>query len=186
MGYMDLQCSTTINLANKVNHCPCQSNQLYLGCNYEIYLFFALPPTVFFSPIKEAKLILFKIPAHFGRSPVALKSNIYSIYPLLDFCSVYSSSYTPPRIDTELAVDYEDIADMSYTEIDITSIIAAWSKEKPENRGLLLTGAPKEPYLIYASEQHEFFGMRPMLRLKYEDFSHPLSTAACDVKILEN
>ncbi|MDR1628652.1 MAG: hypothetical protein LBS36_00335 [Oscillospiraceae bacterium] len=181
---MDLHCATAINLTDGFNGGPCPGDQLYLGCHYGIYLFFELPSSAFFGHIKEATLILFKIPGHLAHCHFIPQNSIYSIYPLLDFYNVYNRWYAPPRIDAALSVDYDDQACMSYSEIDITMIVQSWMKAAPENKGLLLTGAPNGPFLVYASDRHECVGMRPTLRLKYEEFPLPLSTASCVVRIL--
>ncbi|QIB68770.1 hypothetical protein Ami103574_05280 [Aminipila butyrica] len=107
----------------------------------------------------------------------------YALFPLLDYFSVYSSWYMLPRFDDSLRVDYEDQPHMSYTEIDITTIAAAWSEGKLENRGLVLTGAPNGQELTYASDQYETAGMRPRIRLTYEGISKPLSMAPCTVEV---
>ena len=160
-----------------------KNDPLRIGCNFTTYLFFELPPAVFLNPVKRARLILFKMPMNVIEIPSAFWSNQYSVYPLLDFFSVYSGWYIPPRFDDSLRVDYEDQACISYTEIDITAIVAAWSQERMENKGLFLTGAPNGRQLMYASDQYETAGMRPRLRLTYEEISRPLSAAPCTVEI---
>lgn len=186
MAYMDLHCSTSFNLKDRADICSCSRDILYLGCGYGIYLTFELPPLVFLNTIKDAKLRLFKIPSKLTGFSFRPKSSIYSICPTLEYYNFYNNWYEQPEIDSELIVDYVDQACMGYTEIDITVIVRAWIESNPENKGLLLTGARNGPFLAYASEVHEIVGMRPTLRLTYENFNRPLSVAPCIVKVNEH
>ncbi len=160
-----------------------QSDKLRLGDRFQTYLFFELPPPVFFSPLKTARLILFKIPLYAAKSPLMPQGDRYSVCPLLDFFSVYSDWYAPVRIDDSLCMDYEDQVWSSSTQIDITEIAAAWIGERLENKGLLLTGYPNARPVAYASDRYETAGMRPMLRLTYAGTTRPLSAAPCTVGI---
>jgi len=181
MGYIDLTCWESVSLRNGNTCCANNNEKLHIGCNFETYLFFELPAAAFFDHLITARLILFKIPMNFNKT--SLRSNQYSVYPLLDFFNIYSNCYTPPKTDDNLRVDYEDQACTGYTDIDITAVVNAWIDGKPENKGLLLNGAPNAHHLVYASNQFETAGMRPMLRLTYEYISKPLSVAPCTVKI---
>jgi hypothetical protein len=183
MSYIDVPCQESVSLI-KGSKCPLYiQDKLYLGYNFETYLFFGLPPAAFFGRVKQARLILFKIPPGVIEASSIPKSNRYVLWPLLDFFSLYSNWYRPPETDGSLRLDYEDRADMSYTEIDITEIAKAWIRQNPENKGLLLAGVPNARSLTYASDQYKTPGMRPMLRLTYEGVSQPTSVAPCTVEI---
>lgn len=183
MGFMDLTCTGSVSLINGIQCFTYNNDKLRIGQNFITYLSFELPPAVFFTPLKEAKLILFKLPMKVLESAAIPWRDQYAVFPLLDYFSVYSSWYMLPRFDDSLRVDYEDQPHMSYTEIDITTIAAAWSEEKLENRGLVLTGVPNGRELTYASDQYETVGMRPRIRLTYEGISKPLSMAPCIVEV---
>jgi hypothetical protein len=183
MGYMDLTCRKSISLMKGIKYSEYISDKLYLGYKYEIYLFFEIPPVAFCSRIKKARLILFKIPLNVIKSSSVPRSNQYSIYPLLDYFSIYSLCYAHPRADDGLRVDYKDRACISYTEIDITTIAEAWLEERLENKGLLLNSAPNARRLAYASDTYKTIGMRPTLRLTFEGITWPLSAAPCTVEV---
>jgi len=183
MIYIDLMCKESISLINGVKSSTCINDKLCLGNNFEIYLFFELPPSVFWSRTISAKLIMFKIPFNFTDIPSGPHSNLYSIYPLLDFFSAYNNWYEPPRIDNNLKVNYEDHENISYNEVDITQIAEAWIKKNPENKGLLLKGTPNSKCLVYASAQNRIIGIRPFIRIAYEGLSTPLSIAPCIVTV---
>lgn len=185
MSFIDLICMESVSLIKGSKCFGYNKDRLHLGCSFQTYLYFELPPTIIFSRVKEAKLILFKIPINVFKTSSTQQSDRYRVCPLLDYFSTYSNWYQPPRTDDSLTVNYEDQARMSYTEIDITTIAEAWTEENPENKGLLLTGAPDARYLVYASDQYETIGMRPRLRLAYEGVSWPLSSAPCTVVIQE-
>ena len=185
MSYIDLTCRESFSLMNGVKCAAYMDDKLHIGCNIKTYLFFDFPPTAFFSCLKEARLILFKIPANVSENPLYQQCNDYIIYPLLDFFSIYSNCYMPPKTDEILCLPYKDQAYMSYTEIDMTAIAQAWIKGKIENKGLLLTGSSNSRHLVYASDQYRVAGMRPMLRFTYKGISRPLSVAPCTVEVNE-
>lgn len=180
---MDLPCSKSSNLVRGVKGLSCISKKLYVGCNYEICLFFGLPPTHLLQTIRSAKLVLFKVPSGMLRFSSTTPSNRYSVCPLLDFFSIYSNCHARPQTDDCLTVEYEDNNFIGCTEIDITEIVEAWIRGAPENKGLLLTAAPDAWQLAFASDQYEVGGMRPMLRLMYEGAPNPLSVAPCVVTV---
>ncbi len=183
MAYMDLPCCKSICLPNDIEYNTSKNEILYIGCSFETYLFFKLPPAAFLNPLKSARLILFKVPLNTAENFSIPKSNYYSIYPLLDFFSIYTNWYRPPEIDAGLGLDFKDIPCISYTEIDITTIVKAWLNEKPENKGLLLTSAPNARLMAFASNQYNRAGMRPILRLTYMGISQPLGMAPCTVRV---
>lgn len=183
MNSIDLPCLESVSLINGMRCCPQKQDNLQVGYNLITYLYFELPPAVFFTPVKEARLILFKIPVNGMENPSASWHSLYAAYPLLDFFSVYSSWYMPPGVQEDLRTDYEDQPYRSYTEIDMTAIAAAWIEEKLENKGLLLMGAPYARQLVYASGEHEIPGMRPRIRLTFEGPAKPLSAEHCIVEI---
>jgi hypothetical protein len=183
MGYIDLNCWESVSL---LNGSACGANtgdKLHVGCNFETYLFFELPSAAFCSRLITARLILFKIPMNSDEVHTTPWCNQYRVYPLLDFLNIYGNCYTPPRTDDNLRVDYQDQPCTGYADIDITEIVRAWLNKNPENKGLLLNGAPNAHLLSYASNKFETAGMRPMLRLTYEYFDEPLCAAPCTVKV---
>lgn len=182
MGYTDLPCLKSSTVARGIDAHPRAAETLYLGCNYSICLFFQLPPTHLVGSVVSAELTLFKIPNTAICMPLTPPGSGYRICPLREPFSIYTSCYSLPQAAEELAILYEDLAHTAHTSIDISSIAQAWMAGNPQNRGLLLTAAPDARHITYASERHEVIGMRPTLRLVYQDPPLPLSVATCMVK----
>ena len=181
---IDLTCKESVSLIRGKHHIDV-NDRLYLGYGFQTYLFFSLPSEILFKEDVRARLILYKIPSTVVPISSFPPENHYWICPLLDFFSIYSNWYTPPRTDDLLRVHYEDQKKCSYTEIDLTAIVKAWIKNEPENKGLLLVGDPHARYLTYASARYSVPGMRPVLRLTYEAVSQPLSTTKCSIAVVK-
>lgn len=180
MGITDLTCRESISL---LNGNPCRENendQLYFGGPFQTFLFFDLPPPAFFSGLKKAELILFKIPAETAAAPCA---SCHYARPLLDFFNVFYNCYTPPRTDDNLCAVYRDRPRDGYAEIDVTGIVNAWLNSRPENKGLLIESDPDARGIVFASMRYNIRGMRPFLRLTYEGITRPLSAAPASVEI---
>lgn len=183
MKYIDLACRESVSLTNDMRCGESDSQTLRIGCNWSVFLYFEIPSEAFFFHIKEARLVLFKLPVRCAQTPCIQQGTWYYACPLLEYFSIYGSRYAPPGIDDSLCLYYTDCADAAYTEIDVTEIARAWLKGEPENKGVLLSGVTGAPQLVYASERHGVEGMRPFLRLSYEGVVQPLSTAPCTVKV---
>ncbi|HWQ58501.1 MAG TPA: hypothetical protein VN540_05730 [Clostridia bacterium] len=182
MSIVDVICTKSCNASECPKYSGCIDDKLRLGPGFSAYLYFTLPPATYWGGrIVRANVILYKIPSN--TEDVLLSGNRYRACPLLDFFSIYGNAYAPPKADDSLCVYFEDDARMSYTEIDITAIAQAWAVQKPENKGLVLSGCPGARRLLYASDRFEIAGMRPMLRLVYEGITQPLKTAPCTVKV---
>ena len=181
MGLLDLNSKESISLKHGTR-CPLYDNKIYWGYPFQTYLFFEISQVSYFTPLLEAKLILYKIPNCCERS-ADLQEKAYQISPLLDFFSIYNDWYESPKVDDNYRVEYTNQPCVSYSEIHITNIVMSWTNGTIENKGLLLTGSPYVEYLIYASNHYEFKGMRPMLRLTYEGASPSFSKADCTVEV---
>lgn len=186
MSILDLSCRESVCTRKEgCNVFGCMET-LQLGLEYQIYLSFDLPPDYYIKYLEQAKLVLFKIPTKCMTSEETEEES-YEIYPLLDYFSTYPCFYDPPAVDEERKVQLIDSEHCSYSEADITSLVKAWLNHEIENKGLMLTGSEAERVITYASDCYERKGMRPMLRLIYEDncTCTPLTTVACTVKMNE-
>lgn len=176
MGLIDLNMKESISLKYGAR-CPIYDNKIYWGYPFQTYLFFEIPQISDFTPLLEAKLILYKLPN------CSQQEDSYLISPLLDFFSIYNDCYESPRVDDNYRLEYTNQPYVSYSEINITNIVISWVSGTIENKGLLLTSSPYANYLIYASNNFEINGMRPMLRLTYVGLSPTLSKAPCIVAV---
>jgi len=180
LSILDLNCRESVSLPKEgCNLCGCEES-LLLGGNYQIYLSFELPPDYYLKNLKQAKLVLYKLPMIVQSEG----SSDYEIYPLLNFFSAFSGVFEPPAVDEERKETFTDQESCAYSEADITNIVKAFLGEKVENKGLLLTGSEETRIITYASDRYERRGMRPMLRLIYEDMiCIPLSCVPCKSSI---
>ncbi|MCE5236363.1 MAG: hypothetical protein ABFC62_06920 [Clostridiaceae bacterium] len=162
--------------------CP-DERLLFLGGGYSTVLYAPLPPCMGFRSLREARLVLFKLPV--GGTGGCGPRGRYFAYPLLDFTSVCGYAFAPPRIDYALKTEFCDDPQSAALEIDITRIANAWLNGCPENRGLLLTTHEDAPRLAFASDRFEIAGMRPMLRLVSDGivFCQALSAHECEVTV---
>ncbi len=185
MSLLDLECQKSVSSSKDCLYIDGNKEYLRLGCDYQIYLSFSFPPYSCLKYLKQAKLILFKIPAQFFGVQTTDKCDHYSIYPLLDFFSPYSCIFTPPAIDFSRKETFEDNECSSYTEADITPIVKAWINEEVENKGILLTGNLETRLITYASDRYIIKGLHPFLRLNYveTDLCQPYSTTPCTIEI---
>ena len=182
MSILDLRCQEAVSfLSGSCNACVA-TETLLLGGDNQIFLSFDFPPYAYLKLLKQAKLILFKIPL---QMKTASDYTSYSAYPLLDYFSVYSCMYDPPMADYGRHEIFVDKQSCAYTEADITNVVKDWIEEEIENKGLLLTGNINKRLITYASGQYHRKGMRPKLRLIYEDsgICPPMSTTSCTVDV---
>lgn len=192
MSLLDLKCQDSICCSKNYSDIYKKRKSLLLGkdnfYDYMIYLYFNFPTYSCFKYLKEARLILCKIPVNseeFKEASCKNENSEYSVYPLLDFFSIYSSIFSNARLDYNLKVNFEDKGFYSYTEVDITSIIKAWTKEEIENKGLILMGNHDAEPILYASNRYNTIGMQPKLRLIYDEnhICPPLVTVPCNVEV---
>lgn len=190
MSLMDVKCEESIYITESGYYNDKDKKILLLGKDcydeYLVYLFFSLPSYAYIKNLKEARLILFKLPNKEDNDfKLNQKYGSYSVAPLLNFFSTYACMYSPTFIDCDKKTTFRNDCRCSYTEIDITHIVKAWTKEEIENKGLLLYGNKEAPLVMYASNQYKIEGMRPRLRLVYEDacIIPCLASAACTVTV---
>lgn len=92
--------------------------------------------------------------------------------------------YVPPTFDYSLGEYFKNSESCCYTEADISCIVRAWLDQKIEDKGLLLTGKGGSGILTFASDTYDIKGMRPVIRLNYEErICEPLSSVPCIVKL---
>lgn len=162
---------------------PCDNpSVLFLGCGFETFLSIKIPSCVEFRNLKQARLILFKIPE---ARPRYCARDRYRAYPLLDFFSAYGYLFAAPNIDDGRGLCFSDDPGQSVLEIDVTEIVGAWLDGTIENKGLVLTGPRNTCPIACASNRHEIAGMHPFLRLIYDDITicQPLSVMPCTVDL---
>lgn len=185
MSTIDLACRQSFSIPPR-GAIPCgNKGMLRLGCGYQTFLYLEIPPCIGLRSLKQARLILFKMPTGDTRYQQECPRARYFVYPLLDFFSVYGYLYAQPNIDKDRRVAFYDDPHRCSTEIDITAVANAWLEGTIENKGLLLTGYENMPPITYASGHNEIVGMRPMMRLVCEDVAicRPLSSRRCTVSV---
>lgn len=192
MSIKDIICKESISFS-KYSNVKIDKETLYLGSNsnynYLICLYFDLPSYLRFDDLRKAILILYKIPQkHISNnrySKYKKFENQYSIYPLEDFFSAYSSEFSIPGVDYSRKKVFIDKPEFCCTEIDITRIVRDCIKGDIENRGFLLMGKKNSRLITYASEKSEKPNIYPTLRLIYNEKDNftKYITIPCDVKI---
>jgi hypothetical protein len=185
MSIMDLKCQESVSSFRNYCNYYKDKNYLYLGGDYNTYLSFPLPPYSFIKHLKQAKPILYKIYAQYITAQTKYDSAQYDVYPLLDFFNYYICRFAPPAVDDNRVETFTDHGCCGYSEVDITRIVKSWIHEEIENKGLVLKGHNNAKFITYASDCYDIQGMRPILRLVYEENSicPVLSTAACTVEV---
>ena len=184
MGIMDLSYRQSFCFPPHCASACMEPGLLYLGGGCWSFLFPELPSLINLDRLKQARMILFKIPEE-SACPAACLPDRYCVYPLVDFFSIYGYCYALPGVDEGLGAAFCDDPCRCVIEIDVTGIVQAWLRGSPENYGLMLGGGTDTRRLACASCFHEIPGMRPILRLVYEDvpISQPLSAMDCIVTI---
>lgn len=185
MSVLDLSCSQSFSFSPPCP-LPCKnSERALLGCGYQLFLYFEIPSCVSPCSIKKARLVLFKLPDSGTRYYQDTSPNPFFAYPLLDFYSPYGCLYAPPSIDGGREVIFYDDASRCCTEADVTDLATAWADGSIENKGLILTAGEGSKLITYASDRHEIWGMRPMLRLVCGNNPEcqPLSMRECEVAL---
>ena len=174
MSLIDLECKYSTNVTNDCSKINKNKQTLMLGnyhCNnYLVNLFFEMPTYPYIINLYQAKLVLFKIPLEYKIESKYLneQKSIYSVYPLLNFFSIYHCDFSSPQINPEFKTNFYNNPLESFLEIDITNIISAWVHDEIENKGLLLAGNRYSETVRFASANYEINGMRPILRLIYD------------------
>lgn len=191
MSLLDLECQDSICCLRNYSDVYKERESLLLGkdnsYDYIIYLYFNFPAYSYLKYLKEARLILGKLPTNDEKLQTIYENqnSKYSVYPLLDFFSVFSSVFSNARLDYNRKVIFGNKGCYSYTEVDITTIIKACINEEIENKGLLLMGNNDAQQIVYASNHYDTIGMRPKLRLIYDEnnICPPLATVPCNVEV---
>ena len=182
MNIIDIRCQDAINSPINCCHFEHQDCPLLLNENWQIYLFFDLPGFLSSKKVKEARLLLYKAPPFAYDCECA--DDKYTLYPLLDFFSIYNCAFCPPDVDKSRKVRFGNDVCKSYTEIDITCIVKDWLDLTIENKGLLLTGNKHSHNIYFESDESKIIGMRPTLRIKYDEkYTPALSSVPCDVVV---
>lgn len=188
MNTIDIICGYSDSFStNCFNTC---TEHLLLGTHGRsdeaIYLYFDFSSAASLEGIKEAKLILYKIPIFHEWNHSIMPDNPYYIAPLTDYYSTFHSYYRMPQINSLYESSFESEACNSYVEINVTAIMNAWIGGNLENKGLLLTGEPDAPPLSFASHTFNSFRMRPMVRIiPLHSPTQELSETPCIVTINE-
>lgn len=148
---------------------------------FETGLFFHLPACGCFHRIKQARLFLFKEPLETCCCRFENLENSYCAYPLLEFFES-GCCLENPRYDENMYVEFRDNVCDFYTEIDITKLVNAWANGLIDNKGILLKGC-RGDLVTYASVRHREPGMKPFVRIAYEE-SKPWVSMPCEVSVV--
>ncbi len=191
MYIVDLKCRESASCAANRFYMPLDSEKLYVGwsncCDYLLYLFFSLPPGLQMQHLRQAKLLLYRVPAIYGCLQSSGRDRLagYSVYPLSVFFSPYGGAALCQGVLPDLGVGFWQDAAHCCTEVDVTSIVRAWIGGQTENKGLLVTGGWCAPLTTYASHQNGMEAIRPKLRLLFDVpcSARPLSLVDCEVKV---
>jgi hypothetical protein len=156
-----------------------------VGGGYQAFIYLEIPPCIGLNSLKQARLILFKVPGGEIRCFPEEMCGWYAAYPLLDFYSEYGRLYAPPRIDQGLGASFSIAPNRCDAEIDVTRIASAWLNGSLENKGLMLTGAADARRADFGSFRNESAGLRPMLRLVCDEVTicQPFAARCCTVHV---
>ena len=160
-------------------------------------LYFEIPPHLYGKAIESARLILYKYPVYEPYRPgfdaAYQRGGPYdaargwcpvnvTVSPLLEFFSKYSPCFSIPQADCGSTVISPVDECLCYTEIDISRTAERWIRHTLDNRGLLIAGCCPGRMVCYASEKDPDKGLRPVIRLTYQDLRE-LASVPCVVSV---
>lgn len=185
MSVLDLNCNQSFSFTLPCTFTCKNNGRVLLGCGYQVFLYFEIPPCIDLYSVEQARLILFKIPDS-GMTCYSEKPPAQCFaHPLLEFYSPYGCTYSPPVIDEGRGTVFNVNPNICFTEVDVTEIVNAWARGSIENKGLILSAMEESKLIIYASDQYVIGGMSPILRLVYKNVTicQPLSVQNCAVAL---
>lgn len=174
--------SKSLTISNKFPNKNINNETISVGNDgryyYHSYLFFdttAIPDNIL---IHSAKIVLFKIEDFHNHNNV-----IFSLYPLLDYFSTFTTYTNHPRVNTNFKNTFSPFTSNIYVEIDITDIVIMWSSNTLINKGLFLVGDFTVPYLTsFGSALNKDNYLTPFLRISFKE-SPPIVNVHCIDKL---
>lgn len=134
--------------------------------NYYSYLFFDISAIPCDAYIFNSELVLFKTDRFYNAN-----SNKFSISPLRDYFSTYTTYENNPNIEC-IRINFYPLTSKVSVSIDITPIITLWVKNKLINKGIILYGHERSPFVKFGSAKQEDKYLIPFIRISYECESH--------------
>lgn len=101
--------------------------------NFISYLFFdvsSIPSNV---SVSKAELVLFKINNFYNDS-----KKEFSIYPLIDYFSDYTTFNNCPNVDTKIKKKFNPLTSKVAVIVDLTKFVSLWVNNKQNNTGIAL------------------------------------------------
>lgn len=137
MATINIPASKSLTISN-YNTCNYSNKDIIsVGKNkttyYYSYLFFDTSSLISCISLLSAKLVLFKVTNFIDNDSIK-----FSIYPLMDYFSSFTTYKNPCRIDQTLKHDFMPFSKDIAIEIDITDIVAKWLDNTLNNKGLLI------------------------------------------------
>lgn len=186
MPYIDLRCRESAYIPNECTNAITGRDRLMLGGNYKTYLFWDLQSYSYAKKVKQASIILYKIPTEYNSACCQCdQESQYEIYPLLNYFSIYCARYNQPEIDTKLEVQFQQEEQASYLKIDITKIVEKWLNQDLDNKGLLIEGCDNLNILTIASSSNRSKIVHPRLIIRYDGTAPmPLTEIAAETTVV--
>ncbi|HBL06331.1 DNRLRE domain-containing protein [Clostridium sp. UBA7339] len=101
--------------------------------NYISYLFFDISSIPSNASISSAELVLFKTNNFYNDC-----RKIFSIYPLCDYFSTYTTFNNRPEVDINIKKNFHPITSDVAITVDLTDFVVLWLQNKLSNRGIAL------------------------------------------------
>ncbi len=152
---------------------------------YVSYLYFDTSPIPAGIKNLTAELVLFKLNDFF------YKEVWFSIYPLLDYFSSFTTSENPPRFHKSSKVEFNPFTNKVALEIDLSDIVNKWVNNSLINKGLVLSGnSAIEAVARFGSAFINDVTLVPFLRVSFEEaqcskgikLSGPISVNSEDIQ----
>ncbi|WFD11280.1 DNRLRE domain-containing protein [Tepidibacter hydrothermalis] len=161
--------SKSLTVSNKFPNKNLNDETISIGNDgtyyYHSYLFFdisALPDNI---SIHSAEIALFKVEDFFDCYTVK-----FSIYPILDYFSDFTTWENHPRVDMNVKKNFIPLTCNVCSEIDITDIVIMWSNNTLINKGLFLVGDFTKPSLTsFGSALNKDTYLIPFLRISFKE-----------------
>lgn len=130
---------------------------------YYSYLLFDISLIPHDVSILHAELVLFEM-SDFGNN----SEKKFSIIPLRNHFSTSTTYKNKPDVDHKYKIDFYTATSKAEITIDITSIILLWTKNKLDNKGILLYRKKKDSFIKLGSSNCENEGLIPFIKVSYK------------------
>ncbi|SHH01180.1 DNRLRE domain-containing protein [Tepidibacter thalassicus] len=163
--------SKSLTISNKIPNENINNEFINVGNDgkyyYYSYLFFDISPIPSNIVINSAEIILFKVKDFFN-----CNTKVFSIYPLSDYFSTFTTYKNHPRINTQFKYDFLPFTNNIYIEVNITDILEAWINNTLINKGIILIGDNNQNCLTtFASALNKDPYLIPFLRVSFQESS---------------